>query len=80
MVDLFCRLNAVQMDEFSRAYAASKGTNLLDLLKKETSGHFEDALAGLVEGPLRWDVALLDRACTGSGTNDTLLVGLSYFD
>jgi annexin A7/11 len=80
VIDLFSRLNAVQMDELSRAYAASKGIDLLDLLKKETSGHFEDALVGLVEGPLRWDVALLDRACIGAGTNDTLLVSLSYFD
>ncbi|KAF8333525.1 uncharacterized protein EI90DRAFT_568338 [Cantharellus anzutake] len=73
VIDILHPLNAIQMDEFSRAYQATFGTNLIDLMKKETSGYFEFGLVGLVQGPLLWDVTLIEKACHGAGTNEILL-------
>ncbi|KAF8333526.1 uncharacterized protein EI90DRAFT_3121868 [Cantharellus anzutake] len=73
VISVLISLDAIQMDEFARAYQSTMGDNLVELLKKETSGKFEFALVGLAEGPLKWDVILLEMALHGLGTNETLL-------
>ena len=42
-------------------------------VKKETSGHFEDALLSILRGPLMHDVYTLNRALKGVGTNEHMV-------
>lgn len=65
------------------AYQARHGKSLIDVVKKETSGYYEDVLVSCLLGPLEHDVELLHRACAGAGTKESLLtemiIGRSMF-
>lgn len=78
---LVCSTLTQASDAYIRALAAeyrsTYGTELVKLIKKEFSGHMEDALVYLVEGalnkPMR-DAVLLEASMKGIGTRDTLLI------
>ena len=66
-------LDAFQVDAVSRQFRASTGKDLLQVIEKETSGSFEDALRAKVLGPVGFDVWLINRACKGAGTHEDVL-------
>lgn len=50
--------------------------NVRYLVEKEVSGHLEDVLVALIQGPLLYDCEMLRKACRGLGTNETMLTEL----
>ena len=67
------RVQAVQLPVLVYAWRARHGKDLSYLLEKEAGGWYETALLALVKGPLAYDVELVNRACSGVGTNEQLL-------
>ncbi|KAI5840844.1 hypothetical protein DFP73DRAFT_177352 [Morchella snyderi] len=76
-----CTVLTRASDPYLRAvaeeYKARHKTDLVKLLKKEFSGHMQDALVYIVEGalnkPMR-DAILLEASMKGIGTKDDLLI------
>lgn len=64
---------ADQLQVLCVAYQARHGKSLIDVIKKETSGYYEDVLVSCLLGPPEHDVELLHRACAGAGTKESLL-------
>lgn len=66
-----------QLRAISQAYRQKYHRTLEDNIKKEFSGHMEDALVfmiGAAEDPAKHDADLLEGAMKGLGTNDAALV------
>lgn len=55
---------------------ARHGVELAELLKKECGGHYEEVMLARIQGPLAFDVALLEKAIVGAGTDEELLTEL----
>ena len=55
-------------------YKALLGRDLIEDLKSELKGHFEDACLALLESPYELDCRTLYEAMTGAGTNDSTLI------
>ncbi|KAN0060017.1 hypothetical protein ACQY0O_007990 [Thecaphora frezii] len=66
-------MDAMQVGAVSRAFKATTGKDLLQVLEKETSGWFEATLRAKVLGPVGYDIWLINRACDGAGTHEDLL-------
>ena len=60
----------------AQAYKSRYGKDLIDLLKKETSGDYERTLCALAMGPVDSDVHLLHEAIAGAGTKESLVTEL----
>lgn len=56
-----------------QAYKSRYGKDLIELLKKETSGYYERTLCALALGPLEGDVSLLHEAIAGAGTKESIV-------
>lgn len=55
-------------------YKTMYGSDLIEDLKKETSGNFEDAIVALFETPTDFDCITLRNATKGLGTNEKTLI------
>ncbi|KAF9990739.1 hypothetical protein BGZ75_000125 [Mortierella antarctica] len=55
-------------------YKQFYGRDLVEVLDKETSGHFGRALHYLILPPIMLDAELLHDACIGAGTNERCLI------
>lgn len=69
LIAVLTPLTAVQMNAVSRQFQAMTGKSLVKEIESETRGWFENALRGLVMGPLAWDAWLVHRACSGIGVS-----------
>ncbi|KAI7817503.1 hypothetical protein BC939DRAFT_465808 [Gamsiella multidivaricata] len=58
----------------SSVYRQFYGRDLVEVLDKETSGHFGRTLHYLILPPLSLDAELLYNACIGAGTNERCLI------
>ena len=67
------RTNA-QRQQIKAAYKATYGRDLIQDLKKELSGKFEDAMVALFEDPIEYDCNSLYKAMKGAGTNEDTLI------
>lgn len=61
------------MQVLAQAYKSRYGKDLVELIKKETSGYYEQTLCLLLSGPLEGDVTLLHEAIAGAGTKETMV-------
>lgn len=69
------RSNA-QRQEVKQAYQAKYNQELLEALKSELSGDFEEVIMGLLYPPVEYDAFCLHSAVEGYGTNEAVLIGI----
>ena len=67
------RTNA-QRQKIKLFYKSSYGRDLVEDLKKELSGNFEDAVIALFYDPVEYDCYLLRKAMKGLGTDEDTLI------
>ena len=63
-----------QRQQIKSAYKATYGRDLIQDLKKELSGKFEDAMVALFEDPIEYDCNSLYKAMKGAGTDEDTLI------
>lgn len=63
----------LQIESIRSTYNRLFGRNLIDDMRKETSGYFQKGLLQLARGPLQADIHLLREAMDGPGTKETIL-------
>lgn len=73
MINTLAPLDSLQVYTLSKAFQATVGKKLVDVLEKETSSWFKMGLVGIAEGPLNYDVQLARRAVSGVGTHEDLV-------
>jgi hypothetical protein len=72
-VDIFCGHSLAQMQEVARAYEINHGSSLERAVKSEFSGKIETALCLLLQDPIDSFCMLLQRACSGIGTDEKVV-------
>ncbi|KAG9008595.1 hypothetical protein FRB93_006514 [Tulasnella sp. JGI-2019a] len=84
LTEVFTHTPAVRLPVLAHAYKSRHGTDLNTLLKKELGGNYEIFILQVALGPLRGDVAMIEKASAGVGTNEIilteLLIGRSPFE
>ncbi|MCP9260673.1 Annexin-B12 [Dirofilaria immitis] len=73
MLVLCGRVN-FQRQQIAAAYKTLYGKDLINDLKSELSGDFEDLILALMEPPARYDAQQLHKAMDGLGTNESVLI------
>jgi len=63
-----------QRQELKKIYAQMWGKPLVDALKSELGGHFEDAVVALFRDPVEFDAWALHDAMHGAGTTESTLI------
>jgi annexin A7/11 len=63
----------LQSQAIAQAYHRQFSRNLLNDVKSEVSGWFEEGLCAIIRGPLMQDVVLLHDAMSGPGTKERVL-------
>ena len=63
-----------QRQKIKLAYKTAYGRDLIDDLKSELRGKFEDAVLALFETPIDFDVRELNKAMKGAGTDEDTLI------
>lgn len=63
-----------QRQKIKIAYKASFGRDLIEDLKSELHGNFEDATVALFDTPVEYDVNQLKKAMKGAGTDEDSLI------
>ncbi|XP_065807849.1 annexin A3a isoform X2 [Labrus bergylta] len=74
LIDILTRRTNAQRQLISEAYEATTGTALVDDLKGETGGDFEDLLVALATPPAVYDCHEVMRAMKGGGTVESVLI------
>ncbi|XP_076140623.1 annexin A3b isoform X1 [Alosa pseudoharengus] len=76
LIDILTQRSNVQRQLISKAYQEATGRTLVDDLKGDTSGDFEDVLVALVTHPALFDCHEFIKATKGAGTSDSTLIEL----
>eukprot|EP01111_Echinosteliopsis_oligospora_P013020 TRINITY_DN456_c0_g1_i1.p1 TRINITY_DN456_c0_g1~~TRINITY_DN456_c0_g1_i1.p1 ORF type:complete len:540 (-),score=186.30 TRINITY_DN456_c0_g1_i1:39-1658(-) len=66
--------NPVELDAIKQVYQKKHHKSLLDTVKGETSGHFQQVMTSLLMDPLEQDTQWLHTAMKGAGTNENILM------
>ena len=66
--------NANYTDEQKKELFEKYKTDLIDDLKSELSGKFEDAMVALFKDPVEYDCECLHNAMKGGGTDENCLI------
>ncbi|MBO6244363.1 MAG: hypothetical protein J6O41_07385 [Clostridia bacterium] len=74
IINLVCSRNAAQRAEIRKKYSAFYGKDLIQRIKQDLSGNFEDTVVGLFMTPPEYDSYCLYKAMKGLGTNDAVLI------
>ena len=74
IINLVCNRNAAQRAEIRKKYSAFYGKDLIQRIKQDLSGYFEDTVIGLFMTPPEYDAYCLYKAMKGLGTNDAVLI------
>lgn len=73
LIRVLSNKDPLQIENIRSAFTRSFKRNLVDDMKKETSGWFQTGLLQLGRGPLQADVNLLHESMTGPGTKEIVL-------
>lgn len=71
---VLCKRTATQIADIRRVYNTQFSADLLEDVKKHTSGHFEDLVKALVMSPAEYDAYRIHRAIEGITTNEDQLM------
>jgi len=74
LIDVVTKLDTKDIGPLIACYTKEIGRDLIDDIKSETSGNFEDALVALLTPQLSYDAQLLRKAMKGLGTDENVLV------
>lgn len=74
IINIICSRNAMQRAEIRRKYTACFGKDLIERIKEELSGNFEDTVVGLFMSPPEFDAYCLYKAMKGIGTSEGVLI------
>lgn len=73
LIRILCDKDPLQIEAIKSAFNRAFGRNLVQDMKKETSGWFQKGLIQLGQGPLHADANLLFEAMDGPGTKEVVL-------
>lgn len=74
IIDILCSRSNAQRHEISAYFTAEYGRDLIDDLKSELGGKFEDVIVGLMLPEDQYLCKQLHRAMSGIGTNERTLI------
>lgn len=76
IIDVLCRRTSRQRMEILQAYKAGYGKDLIQNLKSELSGNFEDLSVALLMTPAQLEARDLQKAIDGMGTDESSLIDI----
>uniref|UniRef100_A0A0N5AYQ1 Annexin n=1 Tax=Syphacia muris TaxID=451379 RepID=A0A0N5AYQ1_9BILA len=76
ILEVLTSCNNAQRQMIRTPYKTKYGKDLVQQLKKELSGDFEEVMLGLMETQTKYDVVQLRKAVKGLGTNEKVLIEL----
>ncbi|EPB72124.1 Annexin [Ancylostoma ceylanicum] len=74
VINVLCERTNRQRQEIAKAFKVMYGEDLIDDLKSELSGDFEDLIAALMEPAATYDAKQLHNAMSGIGTKELVLI------
>uniref|UniRef100_A0A8D1HJR8 Annexin n=1 Tax=Sus scrofa TaxID=9823 RepID=A0A8D1HJR8_PIG len=74
IISVLAYRSTAQRQEIRTAYKSTIGRDLLDDLKSELSGNFEQVILGMMTPTVLYDVQELRRAMKGAGTDEGCLI------
>lgn len=74
LINILGKRSHVEMAQIVKGYKLQMGKDLIDAIKGETGGHFEDLLVSLCMTPWELDAQCVREAIKGLGTNESLLL------
>lgn len=74
LIQVLTHINNAQRQMIRTPYKTKYGKDLVNELKRECSGDFEDVMVGLMETPTKYDVLQLHKAVKGLGTKEKILI------
>lgn len=74
IIDILCARSNQQRQEISEAFTRELGRDLIEDLKSELGGKFEDVIIGLMLPPEKYLCKQLHKAMDGIGTNEKALI------
>ncbi|XP_040899231.1 annexin A3a [Toxotes jaculatrix] len=74
LIDILTQRSNAQRQLICKAYQEATGRTLLDDLKGDTHGDFEDVLVALITPPAAYDCHEVMRAIKGAGTKESILI------
>ncbi|XP_034231117.1 annexin B10 isoform X2 [Thrips palmi] len=74
IIDILTTRSNAQRQEMARYFTTEYGRDLIDDLKSELGGHFEDVVVALVRPPADYLCKQLHKAMEGMGTNEHTLI------
>ena len=74
IIDILTARSNAQRQEIARFFTTEFGRDLIEDLKSELGGHFEDVIVALVRPPAEYLCKQLHKAMEGMGTNEHTLI------
>ncbi|CAJ0942669.1 unnamed protein product, partial [Mesorhabditis belari] len=74
VISVLCARTNMQRQEIARAFKVMYGKDLIQELKSELRGDFEDLIIALMTPPAQYDAQQLHRAMAGIGTKESVLI------
>uniref|UniRef100_A0A914ZP17 Annexin n=1 Tax=Parascaris univalens TaxID=6257 RepID=A0A914ZP17_PARUN len=76
VIDVIAKISNAQRQMIRTPYKAKYNKDLVEELKRELSGDFENVIIGLMETPTKYDAIQLQNATKGLGTRESTLVDI----